>query len=76
MESGEGIESSSGPPARSDAAGVESGEGIESSELNLDCEPLAHFLWNPVKELKVLVDSSIQYVGIFQWNPVKELKVA
>jgi len=53
---------------------VESGEGIESFKdqdalLQVDLLP-----WNPVKELKAILQAALSASGPTSWNPVKELK--
>jgi len=51
---------------------VESGEGIE----RLYPPPRQHngaAEWNPVKELKDLVDLQVVQQGDVEWNPVKKL---
>jgi len=53
VESGEGIESRSTWFILSSPKGVESGEGIERFSHQGPQAIQNHFLWNPVKELKV-----------------------
>ena len=52
---------------------VESGEGIESQVRPEDRQPPSR-KWNPVKELKDLLELSDVSANDL-WNPVKELKV-
>jgi len=55
VESGEGIESSAFLlPRCFEKSLVESGEGIESSQSHNTGSSTCRFLWNPVKELKVV----------------------